>query len=185
MIGPPVQIYESSKLIKTEYIKAAVYAVAAILLLLFLDFRSLPDALCAMAPVAIGFVGVFGLMGLLGQQLNFANIIVLPIIFGIGAGTGVHVVHRWRAEPHGKPAGLSGGTGRAITLTMVTTMIGFGCMLLAQHRGIRSLGLVMVIGLGVTLLACYTVLPAILRLRPSGNNRRAANEPRDASGTAS
>ncbi len=185
VIGPPVQIYESSKLIKTEYIKAAGYAIAAILLLLFLDFRSLPDALCAMAPVAIGFVGVFGLMGLIGHQLNFANMIVLPIIFGIGAGTGVHIVHRWRAEPHGKPAGLSGGTGRAITLTMVTTMIGFGCMLLAQHRGIRSLGLVMVMGLGVTLLACYTVLPAILRLRPSGNNQRAANEPRDASGTAS
>jgi predicted exporter len=165
VIGPPVQIYESSELIKLEYLKAAIYAVLAVFVLLVLDFRSLPDALCAMVPVVMGFVGVFGMLGGLGQQLNFANIIVLPIIFGIGAGTGVHVVHRWRAEPHGEPAGLSGGTGRAITLTMLTTMMGFGCMLLAQHRGIRSLGFVMVIGLGVTLLACYTALPAILRLR--------------------
>jgi predicted RND superfamily exporter protein len=78
---------------------------------------------------------------------------------------GVHVVHRWRAEPFGRPAGLSGGTGRGITLTMLTTIIGFGCMLLAEHRGIRSLGFVMGVGLGVTLLACYCVLPAILRLR--------------------
>ncbi|MHC4415835.1 MAG: MMPL family transporter [Planctomycetota bacterium] len=165
MIGPPVQIFESSKLLKTEYIKAACYAVAAILVLLFLDFRRLADALCAMAPVTVGFVGAFGLMGLIGVPLNFANIIILPIIFGIGVNAGVHVVHRWRAEPYGRPRGLSGATGRGITLTMLTTMIGFGCLLIAEHRGIRSLGFVMVMGLGVTLLACYTVLPATLRLR--------------------
>ncbi len=165
VIGPTVQIYESSRIIKSEYIKAAAYAIAAILILLCLDFRRLSDALCAMAPVTIGFVGAFGVMGLLGVPLNFANIIVLPIIFGIGVSAGVHVVHRWRLEPNGRPRGLSGGTGRGITLTMLTSMIGFGCLLIAQHRGIRSLGLVMVIGLGVTLLACYFMLPAILKLR--------------------
>jgi hypothetical protein len=163
--GPAVQIHESSKLIKREYIKAAVFAVAAILVLLLLDFRSLADALCSMLPVSIGFIGTFGLMGLLGVPLNFANIIVLPLIFGIGVDAGVHMVHRWRAEPYGRPAGLSGGTGRGITLTMASTMIGFGCMLLAEHRGIRSLGFVMLTGLGVCLLACYTVLPPVLRLR--------------------
>jgi hopanoid biosynthesis associated RND transporter like protein HpnN len=163
--GPPVQIWESTQLIIREYIKAACYAVAAILILLLLDFRSLADALCAMTPVLIGFVGVFGLMGITGAPLNFANIIVMPLIFGIGVDAGVHSVHRWRAEPFGRPAGLSGGTGRGITLTMLTTMIGFGCMLVAEHRGIRSLGFVMLAGLSVTLLACYTVLPALLRLR--------------------
>ena len=165
VIGPTVQIYESSKLIKTEYIKAAVYAIAAIMILLCLDFRRLSDALCAMAPVTIGFIGAFGVMGLLGMSLNFANIIVLPIIFGIGVNAGGHVVHRWRLEPSGRPPGLSGGTGRGITLTMLTTMIGFGCLLIAKHPGIRSLGLVMVIGLAVTLLSCYFMLPAILKLR--------------------
>lgn len=163
--GPPVQIWESTRLIIREYIKAACYAIAAILILLLIDFRSLADALCAMTPVSIGFIGVFGLMGLWGAPLNFANIIVMPLIFGIGVDAGVHIVHRWRAEPFGRPAGLSGGTGRGITLTMLTTMIGFGCMLVAEHRGIRSLGFVMLAGLGVTLLACYTVLPALLRLR--------------------
>jgi hypothetical protein len=167
VIGPPVQIYESSELIKREYVKAACYAIAAIMILLVLDFRSLPDALCAFLPVTIGFIGVFGLMGLFGFPLNFANIIVMPLIFGIGVDAGVHTVHRWRAEPYGRPAGLNGGTGRGITLTMMTTMIGFGSMLLAQHRGIRSLGFVMLAGLGVTLLACYVVLPAVLRLRTS------------------
>jgi predicted RND superfamily exporter protein len=167
VLGPPVQIYESSELIKREYVKAAVFAVAAILVLLLLDFRSLGDTLCAMLPVTIGFIGVFGIMGIGDVPLNFANIIVMPLIFGIGVDAGVHAVHRWRAEPYGRPAGLSGGTGRGITLTMTSTMIGFGCMLVAEHRGIRSLGYVMLAGLGVTLAACCTVLPAVLRLRTS------------------
>ncbi|MHC4141033.1 MAG: MMPL family transporter [Planctomycetota bacterium] len=165
VLGAPVQIHESSELIKSAYIKAAAYAIAAILVLLCLDFRRLADALCAMLPVAVGFTGAFGFMGLLGVTLNFANFIVLPIIFGIGVNAGVQVVHRWRQEPMGLPKGLSGATGRGITLTMMTTMIGFGCLLIAEHRGIKSLGFVMVIGLGVTLLACYTILPAVLRLR--------------------
>ena len=164
-IGPPVQIYESSELIQRAYQLAAVYAIAAILVLLFLDFRSLADALCAMTPVTIGFVGAFGIMGIADLPLNFANMIILPVIFGIGVNAGVHTVHRWRVEPYGRPAGLSGATGRGITLTMLTTMIGFGCLLIAEHRGIRSLAVVMLIGLSITLCACYTVLPAILRLR--------------------
>jgi hypothetical protein len=165
--GPPVQIYESSLLIQREYIRAAVYAIAAILVLLLIDFRSLADSLCALLPVTIGFGGVFGLMGLTGVPLNFANIIVLPLIFGIGVDVGVHAVHRWRSDPFGRPAGLSGGTGRGITVTTLTTLFGFGAMFVAEHRGIRSLGFVMVAGLTVTLLACYLVLPAVLRLRTS------------------
>ena len=74
--------------------------------------------------------------------------------------------------PRVREAGLSGATGRGITLTMITTMIGFGSMMLAEHRGIRSLGFVMLAGLGVTLLACYIVLPPLLRLRrtPAAEN---------------
>ncbi|MCH7544934.1 MAG: MMPL family transporter [Planctomycetes bacterium] len=165
VLGPPVQIYESSLLIVDAYTHAAVYAILAIFILLLLDFRSPADSICSLVPVSIGFVGAFGFMGLIDMPLNFANIIVLPMIFGIGVDAGVHMVHRWRLEPYGRPAGLSGATGRGITLTMITTMIGFGSLLLAEHRGIRSLGFVMLAGLGVTLLACYTILPPILRLR--------------------
>ena len=165
VLGPPVQIYESSLLIVDSYIHAAVYAIMAIFILLLLDFRSVADSICSMVPVSVGFLGAFGLIGLIDVPLNFANIIVLPMIFGIGVDAGVHMVHRWRLEPYGRPAGLSGATGRGITLTMITTMIGFGSLLLAEHRGIQSLGVVMLAGLGVTLLACYCILPPLLRLR--------------------
>lgn len=165
VIGPPVQILESSRLITQAYQLAALYALLAVLVVLLLDFRSIVDSALAIAPVCIGFIGVFGVMGVAGMQVNFANLMVLPLIFGIGVDAGVHVVHRWRSAPDMSPAGLVGGTGQAITMTMATTIIGFGALLVAEHRGIRSLSIVMVTGLAVTWLACMLVLPAALRLR--------------------
>ncbi len=165
ILGPPIQIYESSRLIVRSYVLAAALAVFVILVVLLIDFRSLPDAICALLPVGFGFLGMFGVLGMTGFPINFANIIVMPLIFGIGVDSGVHIVHRWRFEPDGIPKGLSGGTGRGVTLTMLTTIIGFGCLLLAEHRGIRGLGFTMVIGLLVTLGGCYCALPAVLRLR--------------------
>ena len=160
-----MQILESSRLITTAYQMAAFYALIAVAVILLLDFRSIIDAALAITPVFIGFIGVFGVMGLAGMQVNFANLMVLPLIFGIGVDAGVHVLHRWRERPDAMPAGLVGGTGQAITMTMATTIIGFGALLVAEHRGIRSLSIVMVTGLAITWLACMLVLPAALRLR--------------------
>lgn len=165
VLGPPVQIFESSRLITHAYQLAAIFALIAVMIILLLDFRSILDALLALLPVLIGFVGVFGIMGLLQMKVNFANLMVLPLIFGIGVDAGVHAVHRWKSHPEGVPAGLIGGTGQAITLTMCTTMIGFGSLLIAEHQGIQSLSIVMVTGLGITWLACMIVLPAALHVR--------------------
>ncbi len=171
VFGPPVQILESSRLIVAAYTQACILAVAVVFILLVLDFRSIADALCAMLPVVLGFVGMFGVLGVGGLPLNFANIIVLPLIFGIGVDAGVHMVHRWRLHETGVPRGLSDGTGRGITLTMLTTIIGFASMMVAHHRGIFGLGLTMTAGLFCTLLACYTALPAVLALRSAAGVR--------------
>lgn len=165
VLGPAVQVYESTHLIARAYSKATVLALCVIFVLLWIDFRSVADAVCALLPVLVGFVMMFAIMGMTGLALNFANIIVMPVIFGIGVDAGVHIVHRWREDPSGIPRGLSGGTGRSIGLTLLTTMIGFGCLSFAEHRGIRGLGLTMLIGLSMTLLACYSVAPAVLRCR--------------------
>ncbi|MDG2476783.1 MAG: MMPL family transporter [Phycisphaerales bacterium] len=165
VLGPPVQILESSKLIVRAYTTSGLLAMAAVLLILLIDFRSIADALSAMLPVLVGFAGTFGFMGIVGLDLNFANLMVLPMIFGIGVDAGVHVIHRWRSDPFMRPPGLWGGTGSGILLTTATTMIGFGSLMLAEHRGIRSLAIVMVVGLLITLIAAWTILPAVLRLR--------------------
>ncbi|MDP6986529.1 MAG: MMPL family transporter, partial [Phycisphaerales bacterium] len=165
LLGPPVQILESSRLIVRAYTMSGLLAMGTVLLILLIDFRSIADALSAILPVLVGFAGTFGFMGLVGLELNFANLMVLPMIFGIGVDAGVHVIHRWRSNPRVRPPGLWGGTGTGILLTTATTAIGFGSLMLAEHRGVRSLAIVMVIGLLTTLVAAWTVLPAVLRLR--------------------
>ncbi|MFG0250570.1 MAG: MMPL family transporter, partial [Phycisphaeraceae bacterium JB051] len=129
-----------------------------------IDFRNVHDALLAMLPVAIGFSVTFAIMQLFGMQINPANIIVLPLMFGIGVDSGVHVLHRYRQHPEDDPPGLTQATGKGITITTLTTVIGFACMMLASHRGIRSLGFVVSLGLVLTLLSCWTVMPAWLVL---------------------
>lgn len=171
--GVIVQIYESGKLIWTSYVEAGGYALLAVLVLVWLDFRSLSDAVLSLVPVASGFAVTFGVMELVGVQVNPANIIVLPLMFGIGVDAGVHIIHRYRQSPGDRPLGLTAGTGKGITLTSYTTMIGFGAMLIARHRGIASLGFVLMTGIGLTLLACWTIMPAWLELR----SRARASQP--------
>jgi hypothetical protein len=169
--GVIVQIYYSGTLIWTSYVKAGLYALLAVFALVWLDFRSVRDAGLTLVPVAVGFAVTFGAMYCLGVQINPANIIVLPLMFGIGVDSGVHILHRFRQDPTGRPLGLTGGTGKGITVTTFTTMIGFGSMLIARHRGIVSLGFVLMVGIGLTLLACWMVMPAWLELRVKRRER--------------
>lgn len=163
--GSPVQIYESGTLMQRSYQKAGALALVAVLVIAFVDFMSLVDALLCMLPVAIAFVMTFALMWATGYTINPANIIVLPLMFGIGVASGVHVMHRYRQNPRRRPAGLAAGTGKGIILTSATTIIAFASMLIAEHKGIQSLGFVLAVGIFMTLVACMTVMPATLELR--------------------
>jgi len=163
--GPAMQIYYSTQLIQRAYLRAALLAFAAIVILVLIDFRNIADTLCALIPVVCGTSLLLGVMGLAGTDLNFANTIVASLIVGIGVDAGVHAIHRWRRQPTDRPAGLAGGSGRAITLTTMTSAAGFAAMLIAEHRGIRSLGFVMTVGLVMVWAATLLVLPPVLRLR--------------------
>jgi predicted RND superfamily exporter protein len=94
--------------------------------------------------------------------LNPANLIVLPLILGIGVDDGVHVIHDFRMQSGRYET--SSSTINAIMLTSLTSMIGFGSMMFAAHRGLASLGLVLVIGVGSCLFVSLVTLPAILTL---------------------
>jgi len=163
--GPAVQIHLSTRVIEQAYLQGALLALVVVLLMLLLDFHHPLDALCALAPVLMAAALTAAVMALAGVSLNFANMVTLPLLAGIGVSAGVHAVHRWRQQPHHLPAGLAGGCGRSITLTIVTTMLGFASMMTAQHRGVRSLGFVMTVGLAMVWLATVFALPALLRLR--------------------
>jgi predicted RND superfamily exporter protein len=101
-------------------------------------------------------------MELTGLKLNMANLVILPLILGIGVVNGIHIIHRYREEKDKNVLGKS--TGQAVILSSFTTMIGFGSMMVADHYGVFSLGLVLTLGVFCCLVASITFLPALLKL---------------------
>jgi hypothetical protein len=158
--GNPLQAYEASLEMKGSYEQAACYSLAIVLVLLWFDFRSIKYALLAALPLGVGVVQMFGLMGLLDIPLNPANMIALPLIFGIGEDYGIHIVHDFR-EQKGRFR-LEPSTAVAVLVDALTTIVGFGAMMIATHRGLQSLGRVLTLGVTCCLFTSLIMLPALL-----------------------
>ena len=126
------------------------------------DWRAVRDMLLALLPPVAGSVMMLGAMQWLKVPLNPANLIVLPLVLGIGVDDGVHVLHDFRAR-RGHYV-MSSSTIHGVLLTSMTSMIGFGTLMIASHRGLSSLGLVLLLGVGSCLLVALVPLPAVLRL---------------------
>ena len=160
--GSPVQFYEYTSRLKHNVEKAAVYAAGIIAVLVFLHFRRFSSVLLALLPVGLGLCWMLGLMGWLGIPFNPVNIVSLILVIGIGVTNGVHILNRFAEEPH--PNILAKSTGKAVFVSALNTIAGFGSLLVARHQGIASLGAVMAIGTGVCMVASLAVLPAVLSL---------------------
>jgi hypothetical protein len=160
--GTPLQTYEASKAIKRSYETAGMYALVAVCLFLLVDFRNLRDCLLALLPPLLGTALMFGVLGLCDIDLNPANLIVLPLVVGLGVDGGVHVIHDFRSQPQDRTYTPSASVINAMFVNATTTMVGFGSMMIAAHRGLYSLGLVLTIGVGTCLLVSIVLVPAIL-----------------------
>jgi hopanoid biosynthesis associated RND transporter like protein HpnN len=179
--GTPVQLYEYTTLLKNSYQQAALYALIAIAIMVFLHFWSIPCVILSLLPVAIGSIWTLGLMGALGIPFNPADIMTLPLVIGIGVTNGIHILNRVAEEQ--KPGILAKSTGKAVLVSALTALTGFGSLTLAKHQGIQSLGLVMAMGIAACMIAALTFLPAALNIlsqygwavakkRPSSDNAR-------------
>ena len=161
--GSPIIGYESIGAMKDGYIEAAWYAFLAILIVTFLALRRVGDALLAVLPLGLGMIWTAGLMWLWNVQFNLANMVAAPLIIGIGVENGIHLVHRFREGSDGSVARLiAGSTGQAVVLFSLTTMIGFGSLMVAQYYGIFSMGLLLTLAVGSVLIASIVVLPLLL-----------------------
>lgn len=129
---------------------------------LVLNFRGVMFTILALVPPVLGGLLSYGVLAALGISFNPANLILLPLILGIGVDDGVHVLHDFHSQSGSYR--LSPSTMNAIVLTSLTSMIGFGSMMIAAHRGLYSVGLVLVIGVGSCLFVSLVPLPAILTL---------------------
>jgi len=176
--GTPVQLLEYTTLLKESYQTAAWYSLVAIMLLVFIHFRNVSSVVLALIPVAVGGVWLGGIMGFFHIPFNPANIMTLPLVIGIGVTNGIHILNRFAEER--TPNIFAKSTGKAVLVSGLTTIAGFGSLMLAKHQGIRSLGCVMATGVAMCMIAGLTFLPALLMLwkgrgkkgRPSVNNAR-------------
>ncbi|HTV61137.1 MAG TPA: MMPL family transporter [Verrucomicrobiae bacterium] len=160
--GTPVQLLEYETLLKNSYIQAAWYSLIAIAFMVLVHFRSVLAVVLALLPVAIGTLWTVGLMGAADMSFNLANIMTLPLVIGIGVTNGIQVLNRFAEER--TPGILSRSTGKAVLVSGLTAIAGFGSLILAKYRGIHSLGCVMSIGIAACMIAGLTFLPALLNL---------------------
>lgn len=167
--GLAIHSYIHELMIVGGFRDAAGLAAALILILLILDFRGVRPALLAVVPTVFGWLWMLGVMAVIGLPFNIANIVCLPLVLGIGTAFGVHLMHRVEesALQHGGVADLDEllrGTGSAVIISALTTMVGFAALLLGKHGAMITFGMAMVLGIAGCLLASLLVLPALLIL---------------------
>jgi hypothetical protein len=154
---------------------AALAAVTVILIVLMADFRRPLVAVLSFLPLVSGLALTFGVMWLLDEKINYINIIALPVIIGIGVDDGVHFFHRYIQEGSGGMGRAVSSVGRAMLMTSLTTMIGFGSLMLYMMRGMASLGLVLFVGVGMCFVVTVTLLPALAALFEKRINEEAGS----------
>ncbi|RMF99329.1 MAG: hopanoid biosynthesis-associated RND transporter HpnN [Gammaproteobacteria bacterium] len=169
--GEPVIALRAGDAVVQAFQQAFSSAVVVITLLLLVLMRSLVATLLVLSPLLLAALLSLGLMVLLGAPLNFANVIALPLLFGIGVDNGIHMVQRARFTHSPEDNPLRTSTARAILFSSLTTILSFGNLLLSPHPGTASMGLLLSIGMSVTLLTTLLVLPALLAAWPAARTR--------------
>jgi hopanoid biosynthesis associated RND transporter like protein HpnN len=162
--GKPFATVEGLKAMKEGFEWAGLYALGAIVLVLLNDFRDLRRLLSALAPLALGLTLALGVLGFFGIPLNPANMIALPLILGVGVDNGVHVLHDFLAKKTEGAGTLSRAIGRGVLVKAMTTMIGFGTLMISTQQGLAGLGFCLTLGVACCMLMSLIFLPAVLQV---------------------
>jgi predicted RND superfamily exporter protein len=133
-----------------------------ILLMHYLDFRSVKLAAASVIPLGVGLWMMLGLMSLTLHTLNFMNLVILPILLGFGVSHGLYLLHRFLEGT--SPIVALRSVGAAVASSTLTAIAGFASLFFAQHNGLKSIGYVACLGLATTLVISFTVLAAVLQL---------------------
>lgn len=158
-IGGPISILESGETIVWAFIQAGCWALLSIAILLFLVLRRITDVLLTLVPLVLAGVVTLEICVLIGLPLNFANIIALPLLLGIGVAFKIYYVTAWRS---GQTDLLQSSLTRAIFFSAMTTATAFGSLWLSSHPGTSSMGKLMALSLVTTLAAAVLFQPALM-----------------------
>jgi hopanoid biosynthesis associated RND transporter like protein HpnN len=157
--GAPISIRESGTTIVDAFIEAGTLSFLVITLLLIAVLRRPRDVLLTIIPLILTGLLTLGTSVAIGLELNFANVIALPLLFGIGVAFNIYFVMAWRA---GQMDLLQSSLTRAVIFSALTTASGFGSLWLSSHPGTASMGELLMISLGWTLATTLFFLPALM-----------------------
>jgi hypothetical protein len=157
--GTPVTIQEAGRLISRAFVDAGVVGVAAITILLCAVLRRLREVMMVLGPLLLAALLTLAVTVVIGMPLNYANIIALPLLLGIGVAFDIYFVMNWRA---GQIYHLQSSTARAVLFSALTTLSAFGSLGLSNDPGTSEMGILLTISLVCTLFCTFIVLPALL-----------------------
>ncbi|MGH7113880.1 MAG: MMPL family transporter [Stellaceae bacterium] len=165
--GPAVLLYEAGNTVVRAFIEAGIFALAAITLLLWITLRRPADVLLTLVPLLVAGIVTLELTVVLGLSLNFANVIALPLLLGVGVAFKIYYMMAWRS---GKTALVRSTLTRAVIFSAMTTATAFGSLWMSSDPGTSSMGELMALALLCTMCAAVLFQPALMgppRRRPA------------------
>lgn len=157
--GTAVSYYESARTVTWAFVEAGIMALVAIAILLAIALRRITDVLLTLIPLLVAGALTLELSVLLGPQLNFANIIALPLLLGVGVAFKIYYIMAWRA---GKTGLLQSTLTRAVVFSAMTNAAAFGSMWASSYPGMSSMGKMMALALGCTMAAAVLFQPVLM-----------------------
>jgi uncharacterized protein len=179
--GTPIFVVEAAATIVRAFLEAAVWSLASIAIILFVTLRRLKDVALTLVPLMVAIVATLEICVAIGLQLNFANIIALPLLLGVGVAFKIYYVMAWRA---GETNFLQSSLTRAVFFSACTTATAFGSLWFSHHPGTSSMGKLMALSLVTTLSAAVLFQPALLATQRKTHDNGLANHAEKGGGVA-
>ena len=169
--GTPVINIEAGRAVTTAFYEAFGAAGILITVLLYGVLRRVREVATVLAPLLLAGLLTTAFTVVFGIQFNFANIIALPLLMGIGVDSALHILHRYKTTGQDDVPLLATSSARAVLFSALTSAASFGNLAVSAHAGTASMGIMLTVGLTMTLLCTLVVLPALLQryVEPSGS----------------
>ncbi len=168
--GTPIIITQAGRAVVGAFTEASGIAFVLITILLSVILRKISDVLLVLAPLALAIIFTGASSVLLGLSLNFANVIVLPLLLGLGVSGAIHVVMRRHQDRETSESLMASSTTRAVFFSALTTIASFGSLAMSTHQGMASMGLLLTVAILWSLICTLIILPALLSLFGSGHD---------------
>jgi uncharacterized protein len=167
-IGAPMVSLEAGEAVVQAFIQAFLLALVGIIVILLILLRSLKYTVLVLLPLLLSSLFTASFTVLLDVPFNFANIITLPLLLGLGIDSSLHMVHRSLNNELVSEVLVHTSTARAIFYSALTALVDFASLMFSSHQGTASMGIMLTVGLAFTLVCTLAILPVLLRLPAQG-----------------